>query len=100
MRGACRDRAAVGTDHESETHTVRVRRVPRGVVAAIVPWNLPIMLAVWKIAPALLTGDTVVLKPSPFTSLTGLRIGELLSTACRGRQCWPCVSVLRARRES
>ncbi|MDM0066830.1 aldehyde dehydrogenase family protein [Variovorax sp. J31P207] len=55
-----------------------IRRVPIGVVGAMVPWNYPVVLAAWKIAPALLTGNTMVLKPSPFTPLTTLRIGELL----------------------
>jgi acyl-CoA reductase-like NAD-dependent aldehyde dehydrogenase len=55
-----------------------VRRVPVGVVGAIVPWNFPVVLAAWKAAPALLAGNTLVLKPSPFTPLTTLRIGELL----------------------
>lgn len=58
-----------------------VERRPLGAVAAIVPWNFPIGLAFWKIAPALITGNTVVLKPSPFTPLTTLRIGEILSDA-------------------
>lgn len=53
------------------------RHVPLGVVGAIAPWNYPVALAVWKIAPALLAGNTVVLKPSPYTPLTTLRIGEL-----------------------
>lgn len=52
-------------------------RVPIGVVGAIAPWNSPLSLAMWKIAPALLAGNTVVLKPSPFTPLTTLRVGEL-----------------------
>lgn len=54
------------------------RYVPIGVVGAIAPWNFPVILAMWKIAPALVMGNTVVLKPSPFTPLTSLRIGELL----------------------
>lgn len=54
-----------------------LRHVPVGVVAAIVPWNFPILLAVWKIAPALLTGNTMVLKPSPYTPLTTLHFGLL-----------------------
>jgi len=58
---------------------VEVRHEPLGVVAAIVPWNFPIMLAVWKIAPALLAGNTVVLKPSPFTPLSTLAMGRYLS---------------------
>nr|WP_047167506.1 aldehyde dehydrogenase family protein [Sphingomonas sp. Y57] len=53
-------------------------RVPIGVVAGIVPWNYPMLLGVWKIAPALLAGNTVVVKPSPFTPLTMLKLGELL----------------------
>ena len=57
---------------------VEVRRRPHGVVAAITPWNYPVSLAVWKIAPALLAGNTVVLKPSPFTPLATLRLGEIL----------------------
>ena len=57
----------------------RTRRVPLGVVAAIAPWNFPLTLAVWKLAPALLCGNTVIVKPSPFTPLTALRLGELMA---------------------
>src|SRR5580700_7462875 len=57
---------------------VEVARRPLGVVAAITPWNFPLTLAFWKIAPALLAGNTMVLKPSPFTPLTTLKVGELL----------------------
>ena len=57
---------------------VEVLRKPLGVVAAITPWNFPIVLASWKIAPALVAGNTMVLKPSPFTPLSTLKIGELL----------------------
>jgi len=57
---------------------VEVRRRPLGVVGAITPWNYPVLLAVWKIAPALLAGNTVVLKPSPFTPLATLQLGEVL----------------------
>jgi aldehyde dehydrogenase (NAD+) len=56
------------------TYTVRE---PVGVVAAIVPWNFPLMIAMWKIAPALACGCTVVLKPAELTPLSALRIGEL-----------------------
>ncbi|MDQ1721416.1 MAG: hypothetical protein QOI26_1150, partial [Pseudonocardiales bacterium] len=52
---------------------------PLGVVAAITPWNYPIALALWKIAPALRAGNTMVLKPSPFTPLATLALGRLLS---------------------
>jgi acyl-CoA reductase-like NAD-dependent aldehyde dehydrogenase len=58
---------------------VEVARRPLGVVAAITPWNYPLLLSFWKIAPALLAGNTLVLKPSPFTPLTTLKVGELLS---------------------
>lgn len=53
------------------------RREPVGVVAAITPWNFPIVLAMWKIAPALAAGCTIVLKPAPETPLTALRLAEI-----------------------
>lgn len=54
------------------------RKEPVGVVGAIIPWNFPLMMAAWKIGPALATGCTVVLKPAEETPLTALRLGELL----------------------
>jgi acyl-CoA reductase-like NAD-dependent aldehyde dehydrogenase len=57
-----------------------VIRKPLGVVAAITPWNFPIVLAAWKIAPALLAGNTMVLKPSPYTPLATLKLGQLLAS--------------------
>jgi acyl-CoA reductase-like NAD-dependent aldehyde dehydrogenase len=57
---------------------VEVVRRPMGVVAAITPWNYPLLLAIWKLAPALLAGNTMVLKPSPFTPLSSLKLGEVL----------------------
>ena len=56
----------------------RIYRKPLGVVGAITPWNYPISLAFWKIAPALRAGNTVVVKPSPYTPLSTLAFGELL----------------------
>ena len=53
------------------------QRVPVGVVGAIVPWNFPLAMAIWKIAPALACGNTVVLKPAEETPLTALRLAEL-----------------------
>ncbi len=53
------------------------KREPVGVVGAIVPWNFPLAIALWKVAPALAVGCTVVLKPSPETPLTALRLAEL-----------------------
>jgi acyl-CoA reductase-like NAD-dependent aldehyde dehydrogenase len=63
---------------DDATAYAEVVRRPLGVVAAITPWNFPIMLGAWKLAPALLAGNTVVLKPSPYTPLTTLAFGELL----------------------
>lgn len=54
------------------------RHTPLGVVGAIVPWNFPILLMVWKIAPALVAGDTMIVKPSPYTPLCDLKLIELV----------------------
>ena len=62
------------TDRE---HVSLVVREPIGVVAAILPWNFPMQMAAWKLAPILATGNTVVVKPAKFTSLTLLRLAEL-----------------------
>jgi 1-pyrroline dehydrogenase len=59
------------------THTSMIRREPAGVVAQVAPWNYPLMMAIWKLCPALAAGCTVVLKPSSITPLSALRIGEL-----------------------
>jgi p-cumic aldehyde dehydrogenase len=56
-------------------------REPVGVVGAIVPWNYPLAMAAWKVAPALAAGCTVILKPSEITPLTALRLGELVLEA-------------------
>lgn len=64
---------------DNEKARVELQHVPLGVVAAIAPWNYPLMLAVVKIAPALLAGNTVILKPSPYTPLTLLEVGKLLN---------------------
>jgi aldehyde dehydrogenase (NAD+) len=66
-------------NEDTETRLSRTRRVPVGVVGGIVPWNFPVMMAVQKIVPALMSGCTIVLKPSPFTPLTTLRIAELIA---------------------
>lgn len=65
-------------NEDSDTRLSRTRRVPVGVVGGIVPWNFPVMMAVQKIVPALISGCTIVLKPSPFTPLTTLRLAELI----------------------
>lgn len=68
-------------NQDDETRLSRTRRVPVGVVGGIVPWNFPVMMAIQKIVPAILSGCTIVLKPSPFTPLTTLRIAELIKDA-------------------
>jgi aminobutyraldehyde dehydrogenase len=60
-------------------HTSFVRRDPIGVVASIAPWNYPLMMAAWKLAPAIAAGNTVVLKPSEQTPLTALMLAPLLA---------------------
>jgi betaine-aldehyde dehydrogenase len=57
--------------------TSMIRREPLGVVGSIAPWNYPILMAIWKIAPALAAGNTVVLKPAPTTPLTTLRLAQI-----------------------
>jgi acyl-CoA reductase-like NAD-dependent aldehyde dehydrogenase len=66
---------------DTEDRRVVTRFSPLGVVGGIVPWNFPVLLAVWKIAPALMTGNTIVIKPSPFTPLCTLKLGELCQAA-------------------
>ena len=64
-------------------------REPVGVIGQIIPWNFPLLMLAWKIAPALAMGNTVVLKPAEFTSLTALRFAELcdeVGLPARGRQ--------------
>src|SRR6201991_2013393 len=62
---------------EDATRKIVRQHIPLGVVAAIVPWNFPMVLLVIKVAPALLAGDTLVAKPAPTTPLTTLRFGEI-----------------------
>jgi acyl-CoA reductase-like NAD-dependent aldehyde dehydrogenase len=72
-------RPPVHVMEDSDTQFVETKYVPLGVVCAIAPWNFPISLAIWKVAPALLTGNTMVLKPSPFTPLCTLKMAEIFS---------------------
>jgi acyl-CoA reductase-like NAD-dependent aldehyde dehydrogenase len=58
-----------------------VRREPLGVVGAIVPWNYPLIISAWKVGPALLTGNSVVLKPAEQSPLSAIRLGELACEA-------------------
>ena len=59
------------------THTSMIRREPAGVVGQVAPWNYPLMMAIWKLCPAIAAGCTVVLKPSSLTPLSALRLAEL-----------------------
>lgn len=66
---------------DTDERRVVTRFTPVGVVGAIVPWNFPILLAIWKIAPALMSGSTMILKPSPYTPLCNLKLVELAQQA-------------------
>lgn len=65
---------------DDEAVRIEVHRKPLGVVASILPWNWPLMIAIWHIMPALRTGNTVVTKPSPFTPLAVMRFVELANS--------------------
>jgi len=67
----------VETIEDTAEHVVEVHHTPLGVVGAITPWNFPVLLGLWKVAPCLITGNTMVLKPSPYTPLTSLFFGEI-----------------------
>jgi len=72
-------RLPVDTVSDTEDRIVQVIRRPLGPVAAITPWNFPLGTAISKLSPALAAGCTVVLKPSPYTPLSTLRLGELVA---------------------
>lgn len=65
---------------DDEAARIEQHRVPVGVVGSITPWNWPLMIAIWHIVPAIRAGNTVVIKPSPNTPLSTLRMVELLNT--------------------
>src|SRR5437867_1868992 len=75
--GAARLLEGRATGEYMQGFTSMVRREPIGVIGSIAPWNYPLMMAAWKIGPALAGGNTVVLKPSEWTPLTALRLAEL-----------------------
>jgi aminobutyraldehyde dehydrogenase len=78
--GAARCMQGSAADEYLAGHTSMIRRDPIGVIAQITPWNYPLMMAAWKLAPALAAGNTVVLKPSEMTPLTTLKLAETLAT--------------------
>jgi len=75
--GAARILEGTSAGEYMEGHTSWIRREPVGVCAQVTPWNYPMMMAIWKIAPALAAGNTVVLKPSDTTPLSTVRLAEL-----------------------
>src|SRR5579885_644068 len=74
--GAARNLEGRNTGEYMTGYTSMIRREPIGVVGQITPWNYPLMMAVWKIGPALATGNTIVLKPAETTPLTTLKLAE------------------------
>lgn len=76
--GACRTAQAPAAGEYVDGHLSVVRREPIGVVGAVTPWNYPLMMAVWKIAPALAAGNTIVLKPSEFTPISTVLFAHLM----------------------
>lgn len=84
LAGAARSLTTPAVGEYVEDHTSMVRREPLGVIGAIVPWNYPLMMAVWKFAPALATGNSIVVKPAEQTPLTLLRLLELAADVIPG----------------
>jgi len=77
--GACRAMHGAVAGEYLPGFTSMIRRDPIGVVASIAPWNYPLMMAAWKLGPALAAGNTVVLKPSEQTPLTALKLATILA---------------------
>ena len=77
--GAVRSMPGVVSGEYLTGHTSMIRRDPIGVVASIAPWNYPLMMMAWKLAPAIGGGNTVVFKPSEQTPLTALKLAKILS---------------------
>lgn len=78
MAGAARTLSGQASMEYAAGATSVIRREPIGVVGSITPWNYPFMMAIWKLAPALAAGNTVVLKPASLTPLTTLELGKLI----------------------
>ncbi|MDX6639766.1 MAG: betaine-aldehyde dehydrogenase [Solirubrobacteraceae bacterium] len=75
--GAARCMEGKASGEYTAGYTSIIRREPVGVIGQIAPWNYPLMMAIWKIGPALATGNTIVLKPAPTTPMTAVRLAEL-----------------------
>ncbi|GAB2743632.1 gamma-aminobutyraldehyde dehydrogenase [Salinifilum aidingensis] len=79
--GAARTLEGAAAAEYAPGHTSYVRREPVGVIGQVAPWNYPLMMAVWKIAPAIAAGNTVVLKPADTTPVSAALLGELAADA-------------------
>ncbi|WP_216590061.1 aminobutyraldehyde dehydrogenase [Streptomyces brasiliscabiei] len=79
MAGAVRATTSLAAGDYAEDHLSVILREPLGVIGVITPWNYPLLMAAWKIAPILAAGNTVVLKPSEQTPLTTLKFAELVA---------------------
>ena len=79
MAGAVRSMNGIAAGEYMEGFTSMIRRDPVGVVASISPWNYPLMMAAWKLAPPLATGCTMVLKPSELTPMTTLKLCQMMA---------------------
>jgi phenylacetaldehyde dehydrogenase len=80
IEGSTLDTSAIAVPRNAQ-HFACTLKEPVGVVGAIVPWNFPLLMAIWKIAPALTCGCTIVLKPAEETPLTALYLGQLINEA-------------------
>ena len=81
MAGAARTLAGSASMDYAYGTTSIIRREPVGVIGSITPWNYPFMMAIWKIAPALAAGNTVILKPASLTPLTTIELGKIVEKA-------------------
>ena len=79
--GAARALTSAAAGEYAATGTSFLRREPVGVVGSITPWNYPLMMAVWKLGPALAAGNTAIIKPASYTPLTTIEIGKLIEKA-------------------
>ncbi|MGP5220570.1 aminobutyraldehyde dehydrogenase [Arthrobacter rhombi] len=77
MAGACRSLTSMAAGDYVQEHTSVILREPVGVIGVVTPWNYPLLMAVWKLAPILAAGNAVILKPSEQTPLSTLKLAEI-----------------------
>jgi betaine-aldehyde dehydrogenase len=85
--GAARNLEGKAAGEYVEGYTSWIRREPVGVIGQIAPWNYPLMMAVWKIGPALAAGNTIVLKPAPTTPISTIKLAEICGEGTGLRHC-------------